>query len=163
MTSLWKAMPGFFTPNTPLYSEAGGDIMKGERNIAGAKKLLEEAGYDGRPITLRRRAGPADHQILWRCQADLLKRHGMTSISWRPTGVPSAPAAPEDAAEPGRLAHFPHWHAGADCVNPAPYTAMRANGDNAWFGWPNNQAVEAARDQWFAASDLAGEKAASTR
>jgi len=22
-TSLWKALPGFFTPNTPLYTEEG--------------------------------------------------------------------------------------------------------------------------------------------
>ena len=44
-------MPGFFTPGTPLYSEAGGEILKGQRDIEGAKKLLAEAGYAGQPVT----------------------------------------------------------------------------------------------------------------
>jgi peptide/nickel transport system substrate-binding protein len=43
-TSLWKACPSFFTPGTALYTEAGGDVLKGKRDIEGAKKLLAEAG-----------------------------------------------------------------------------------------------------------------------
>ena len=31
---------------------------------------------------------------------------------------------------------FHTWHAGADCVNPAAYIAIRATGEKAWFGWP---------------------------
>src|SRR3981189_1874773 len=50
-TSLWKPLPGFFTPNTPLYSEEGGEILKGPRNLDGAKKLLEQSGYAGQPVT----------------------------------------------------------------------------------------------------------------
>src|SRR6202011_1853970 len=46
-TSLWKPLPGFFTPGTPLYTEAGGEILKGKRDIAAAKKLLAESGYSG--------------------------------------------------------------------------------------------------------------------
>src|ERR1700687_1803279 len=42
-TSLWKPLPGFFTPDTPLYSEEGGEILKGKRDIAAAKKLLAES------------------------------------------------------------------------------------------------------------------------
>ena len=33
-TSLWKPLPGFFTPNTPLYTEEGGEILKGKRDFA---------------------------------------------------------------------------------------------------------------------------------
>ena len=32
-TSLWKPLPGFFTPGTPLYTEEGGEILKGKRDI----------------------------------------------------------------------------------------------------------------------------------
>ena len=49
--SLWKPLPGFFTPGTPLYTEAGGEILKGKRDIDGAKKLLAEGGYTGQPVT----------------------------------------------------------------------------------------------------------------
>ncbi|MFY0080418.1 ABC transporter substrate-binding protein, partial [Acinetobacter baumannii] len=34
-TSLWKACPSFFTPGTALYTEAGGDVLKGKRDIEG--------------------------------------------------------------------------------------------------------------------------------
>src|SRR6201992_2124692 len=49
-TALWKTLPGFFTPGTPLYSEEGGDVLK-QRNIAAAKKLLAEAGYANEPVS----------------------------------------------------------------------------------------------------------------
>ena len=43
-TSLWKRLPGFFTPGTELYSEEGGEVLKGPRNLEAAKKLLAESG-----------------------------------------------------------------------------------------------------------------------
>ncbi len=55
---------------------------------------------------------------------------------------------------------FHTWHSGADCINPAPYTAIRANGDKAWFGWPDSPEVENEISNWFAAKNLAEEKAA---
>ena len=30
--ALWKTLPSFFTPGTPLYTEDGGDILKGKRD-----------------------------------------------------------------------------------------------------------------------------------
>ena len=45
--TLWKSLPSFFTPGTPVYTEAGGEILKGPRKYDEAKKLLAEAGYKG--------------------------------------------------------------------------------------------------------------------
>ena len=55
---------------------------------------------------------------------------------------------------------FHTWHAGADCINPAAYTAIRANGDKAWFGWPDAPEVEKDIVTWFDAKNLDEEKAA---
>src|SRR5437763_2470015 len=49
--TLWKPLPGFFTPGTPLYSEEGGDVLKGPRRLDAAKRLLAESGYSGEPVT----------------------------------------------------------------------------------------------------------------
>ena len=49
--TMWKPLPGYFTPGTPLYNEDGGEILKGKRDIAGAKKLLAESSYKGEPVT----------------------------------------------------------------------------------------------------------------
>jgi peptide/nickel transport system substrate-binding protein len=49
---LVKPMPGYFPPSTPLYTEEGGDILKGPRKLGAAKRLLAESGYAGEPVTL---------------------------------------------------------------------------------------------------------------
>src|SRR5262249_20053330 len=48
---LWKASPAFFTRGTPLYSENGGEILKGPRRLDAAKRLLADSGYSGQPVT----------------------------------------------------------------------------------------------------------------
>src|SRR5262249_52995801 len=50
--SLWKPMPGYFTPGAPLYTEEGGEILKGPRRLDAAKRLLSESGYAGESVTL---------------------------------------------------------------------------------------------------------------
>jgi len=161
---LWKKMPSFFTPDTPLYTEEGGDLLKGPRDYEGAKKLLKEAGYDGQPITLLVAQDQPITKAFGDVSADLLKRIGMNldfvATDW---GTVGARRAVKEPPGKGGWHVFHSWHAGADCINPASYTALRANGDQAWFGWPKSDAVEAARDEWFAAPDLEAEKAAMAK
>ena len=162
--SLWKPLPGFFTPGTPLYTEEGGEILKGKRDIDGAKKLLAESGYTGQPVT----CVVAQDQPITKAQgdvtADLLKRIGMNvdfvATDWGTVGQRRAQKSPPGQ---GGWAMFHTWHAGADCVNPAVYIAVRANGDKAWFGWPNVPEVEKEVTDWFEAKNLEEEKAAVRR
>ena len=137
--ALWKPLPGFFTPDTPLYTEEGGEILKGKRDLDAAKKLLAESGYSGQPVTCL----VAQDQPITKAQgdvtADLLKRLGMNvdfvATDWGTVGARRAQKTPPGQ---GGWKMFHTWHAGADCINPAAYTAIRANGDKAWFGWPNS-------------------------
>ena len=160
---LWKPLPGFFTPDTPLYNEEGGEILK-MRDIEGAKKLLAESGYSGQPVT----CVVAQDQPITKAQgdvtADLLKRLGMNvdfvATDWGTTGQRRAQKSPPGQ---GGWAMFHSWHAGADCINPAAYTAIRANGDGAWFGWPKSEEVEREVTAWFDAKTLDEEKAAMRR
>jgi peptide/nickel transport system substrate-binding protein len=162
-TNLWKPLPGFFTPGTPLYSEAGGEILKGPRNLDAAKKLLAESKYAGEPVTCL----VAQDQAITKAQgdvtADLLKRLGMNvdfaAIDWGTVGARRAQKTPPGQ---GGWNMFHTWHAGADCISPAPYHAVRANG-KAWFGWPDSPEVETEITSWFDAKDLNEEKAAIAR
>ena len=82
----WIAPRG---PETPGYTEAGGDILKGPRNIDAAKRLLAEGGYSGQPVTCL----VAQDQPITKAQgdvtADLLKRLGMNvdfvATDWAPS------------------------------------------------------------------------------
>ncbi|MDQ2803655.1 MAG: ABC transporter substrate-binding protein, partial [Pseudomonadota bacterium] len=79
------------------------------------------------------------------------------AIDW---GTVGARRTKKDPVAQGGWNIFHTWHAGADCVNPAPYTALDASGDTAWFGWPKSDKVEAAIAEWYAAPNLDAEKAA---
>ena len=162
--NLWKPIPGFFTPGTPLYTEEGGDILKGPRNLDAAKKLLAESGYKGEPVTCVVGQDLAPAKAQGDVTAELLKRLGMNvdfvATDW---GTVGARRAKKDLPSAGGWNMFHTWHAGADCTNPSSYTAIRANGDKAWFGWPDVPAVEAEVVNWFDAKNLDEEKAAIAR
>ena len=159
--NLWKPLPGFFTPGTPLYTEEGGEILKGPRDLDGAKKLLAQSGYAGEPVTCL----VAQDQPITKAQgditADLLKRLGMNvdfaAIDWGTVGARRAMKTPPGQ---GGWHMFHTWHSGADCVNPAVAIGVRASGDKAWFGWPASPEVEAQVSAWYEAKTLEEEKAA---
>jgi len=157
---LWKPLPSFFTPGTPVYNEAGGEILK-QRNLEAAKRLLAESGYRNEPVVCVVAQDNPLVKGMGDVTADLLKRIGFNvdfvATDWGTVGSRRASKAPPSQ---GGWNMFHTWHAGPDCINPAAYTAIRANGDNAWFGWPNSPEVEGARDEWFAATDTAAERAA---
>ena len=158
--NLWKPVPGYFTPNTPLYTEEGGEILK-MRNVEAAKKLLAESGYKGEPVVCVVAQDQPITKAMGDVTADLLKKIGMNvdfvATDW---GTVGARRAKKEPPGQGGWGMFHTWHAGADCINPAAYTAIRANGDKAWFGWPDSPEVEAQVTAWFDAPDLAAEKAA---
>ena len=160
---LWKPLPGFFTPDTPLYNEEGGEILK-QRNLAAAKRLLAESGYSGQPVTCVVAQDLAFVKAQGDVTADLLKRLGMNvdfvATDWGTVGARRAQKTPPGQ---GGWGMFHTWHAGADCINPAAYTAIRANGDKAWFGWPDSPKVEQEVTAWFNAPSLDEEKAAMRR
>jgi peptide/nickel transport system substrate-binding protein len=158
---LWKPLPGFFTPGTALYTEEGGDILKGLRNLDAAKKLLAQSGYAGQPVTCLVAQAIAITKAQGDVTADLLKRLGMNvdflAIDWGTVGARRAVKTPPGQ---GGWQMFHTWNAGSDCVNPAPYPNIRANGDMAWFGWPDVPEVEREVTNWFDARSLDEEKAA---
>lgn len=157
--NLWKPIPGFFTPGTPLYTEAGGEILK-MKSIDAGKKLLAEGGYAGEPVTCVVAQDQPNLKPMGEVTADLLKKLGMNvdfvATDWGTVGARRAQKTPPGQ---GGWNMFHTWHAGADCLNPAPYTAIRGNADKAWFGWPNSPEVEKQVSAWFDAKDLTEEKA----
>jgi peptide/nickel transport system substrate-binding protein len=162
--ALWKPLPGFFTPDTPLYSEAGGEILKGKRDFDAAKKLLAESGYSGQPVTCVVAQDQSVTKAFGDVTADLLKRMGMNvdfvATDW---GTVGSRRAQKTAPGQGGWQVFHTWHSGADCINPAAYTAIRANGDKAWFGWPTSATVEKEVTAWFDAKTPDEEKTAISR
>ena len=160
-TSLWKRIPGFFTPGTPLYTEVGGDILKGPRRIEEAKRLVREAGHAGTNVVMLVAQDVQIVKVQGDVTADVLEKIGLkvdyVATDWGTVGTRRTSKEPPSR---GGWNIFFSWFGGADCATPASYTALRANGAQAWFGWPDSPETEAGRNEWFAASTPEAEKAA---
>jgi peptide/nickel transport system substrate-binding protein len=96
--------------------------------------------------------------------ADLLKKIGITvdfvATDWGTVGQRRA-----SKNEPGKggWGMFHTWHAGADCASPVGNIGIKAGGDKAWFGWPDNPLVEKELASWYDAKSLDEEKAIIAR
>jgi peptide/nickel transport system substrate-binding protein len=156
---LWKPVAGFFPPGTPLFTEAGGDVLKGKRDYAAAKKLLAEAGYNGEKIVLLAATDMAPVKAQADVTADTLRQIGMNvdyqAIDW---GTMAARRASMKPVSEGGWNIFHTWTAGADASSPATYPQIYCTGKASWFGWPTNETVQADIADWYAAPDLAAEK-----
>ncbi len=157
---LWQESASFFTPNTPLWSDYGGDVLK-QKSIKDGRKLVSEAGHQGTKVVL---IVGTDIQIT-KAQsdvtADLLDKLGLkvdyVATDWGTVGARRASKAPPDQ---GGWNVFHTWHAGVDCVNPGSQPAYYTTGDKAWFGWPKSEYVQSKIDAWFAADSFEQEKVA---
>jgi peptide/nickel transport system substrate-binding protein len=160
---MWKPLPGFFTPGTPLYTEEGGEILKGPRKLDAAKRLLAESGYAGQPVTSMAAQDIAWFKAWGDITADLLTRLDMkvdyAAVDW---GTVQARRL-QRSSGPGSWHAYVNGHVGVDCANPATNKAVRATGDEAFFGWPSSREVEAEVAACFDAKTLDEEKMAVRR
>jgi peptide/nickel transport system substrate-binding protein len=160
---MWKPMPGFFTPGTPLYNEEGGDLLKGPRDLDAARRLLAESGYAGEVVTAMAAQDIGFHKAWGDVTADLLTRIGMkvdyAAVDWGTVVARRAQKSP--TGQGGWQIFHTGWY-GVDCVDPT-FKALRANGDRAFFGWPDIPQVEAEISAWYDAGTFDEEKAIARR
>jgi peptide/nickel transport system substrate-binding protein len=156
--SLWKPMPGYFPPRTPLYTEEGGDILKGPRKVEAAKRLLAESGYAGEPVTLMAAQDLFHHKAWGDVTVGLLKQLGMkvdfAAVDW---GSLIARRLQKSPPRQGGWQMLITGYFGIDFADPSS-RSLRANGDEPANGWANSPQVEAEIVAWYDAASLDEEK-----
>jgi peptide/nickel transport system substrate-binding protein len=161
--SLWKPMPGYFPPGTPLYTEEGGDILKGPRKLDAAKRLLAESGYAGEPITLMAAQDIAHHKAWGDMTVDLLKQLDMkvdfAAVDW---GTLIARRTQKSPPHQGGWQMFITGYFGVDFADPSN-RSLRANGNEPPNGWANNPQIEAEIAAWYDATSSDEEKTIARR
>jgi peptide/nickel transport system substrate-binding protein len=150
----WKLCPSFFTCGTPMASTTGSEALTGKRDFDKAKRLIAEAGYKGEKIVVLDAVDtPVPHSHA-RVAADLLRKLGLNveiaASDWGNLTVRRASKKPID--EGGWNVFGTSWF-GADMLNPGLNQSLRTNGDAAWFGWPEDDKLEALRSQWMRTTD----------
>jgi len=148
---LRKRMAGFFTPGTALYNEDGDTTLARGGDLAAARKLLAETGYKGEPIGMMVGQDVFNMKATGDVAADMFRKIGLT-VEYIATDFATIQARRGKKRDPiaqGGWHTFQVSHAGTDCINPAAYLGLRANGEKAWFGWPSSPAVEAGIAEWY--------------
>ena len=163
-TALWKRVAGYFPPGTPLFTEQGGEVLKGPRDLEGAKALLREAGYNGERIVLMGATDQPPAKAQADVTADMLQRLGMNVdyqvMDW---GTMTARRASMKPPAEGGWHIFHTWAAGVGSSSPATYPHIYCTGKAAWFGWPTDDQVQADIAAWYEADGPAAEQAAAAK
>ena len=120
---------------------------------------MEESGYGGERVVLM---APSDYpliQALCQVTRDLLQTVGIeveyASMDW---GTLVQRRASREPPDKGGWNAFCTTYEGLSVATPASHFPLRGNGRNGWFGWPTSPRIEALRDAWFDAPDLAAQR-----
>jgi peptide/nickel transport system substrate-binding protein len=150
---------GVFTPGTPLANDAGLDPLRGPRSVERARAALQAAGYRNDPIRLLAPTDIVTPAALSQVAGDMLRRIGvnldMVMMDW---GTAVQRRASREPLDRGGWSVLCTAFDAYDFLNPAAHFPLRANGAGAWFGWPEVPRLEALRDAWFEAPDLAAQQ-----
>ena len=149
----YKTCAAMFICDTPFATDAGAEHLISS-DVERSRKLLEEAGYDGTPVTLMH---STDLQVLTNLAPvakQLLERGGFTvdmqSMDWQT--LVSRRARKEPPEEGGWSAFMTSWTAG-DVLNPISTAGLIASCDKAFFGWPCDEELERLRADFAKETD----------
>ncbi|QDL96221.1 ABC transporter substrate-binding protein [Rhodopseudomonas palustris] len=153
-----------FGCGTPLATDVdSAPVTKGD-DMAEAKKALAESGYDGTPVVLM---APGDVVTL-KAQpivaAQLLREAGfkvdLQATDWQT--VVSRRASQKPPAEGGWNIFFTNWVV-PDVMNPVANVMLNGKGKTGgWFGWPQDDKMEALLDKFVRATSPEDQKAIAT-
>ncbi len=157
---LWKAGVGFYPLSSPMATQADLGVLEGKRDMARVKQDLARAGYNGERVVVMVATDLPALNALGLVGSDMLKRAGMNvdvqSMDW---GTVIQRRASREPIDKGGWSVFFTSFFGLDQFTPAVHLGLRGNGRAGWFGWADMPKIEALRDQWLQAPDLASQKA----
>lgn len=151
---------GFFPARSSMANAAGIEALSGPRDLVKARRLIAESGYRNEPIVLLSASdNPAVHAQALVAEA-LFRQLGLNvQLAESDWGTLVARVVKKDPVEQGGWSCIVVPFAGFTADNPGTSFILRGNGPGAWFGWPTEPRLEALRQQWLDAPDIATQKA----
>ncbi len=147
---------GFFAPSSAYASSAGMENFSPNPDLNALRRAIQDAGYQGEKVVFLGAADVPRITAICEVGADVLTKIGLNvdyvSLDWGTVVQRIYNKAPTNE---GGWSIFGSMWGGLDWDNPAGNAALRGNGKDAWFGWPENPKLEAIRDQWLHATDPA--------
>jgi peptide/nickel transport system substrate-binding protein len=151
---------GLFAPTMPMTNTAGLENFTKPRNIALAKKMIADSGYNGEPAMIM---SPSDQPALAQLSEvarELFQKIGLKvdlqTMDW---GSVVTRRANQNPVDKGGWGAFISVMSPLTSANPGSMLILRGNGKQGWFGWPTDPQLEVMREAWFDAPDLPAQKA----
>jgi peptide/nickel transport system substrate-binding protein len=155
---------GVFTPGGPMASEAGLHVFAGPRDLAACKRALAEAGYKGERVVLLSGTDVPRINAICEVMADVCRKLGMNvdvvATDWGTVNQRILSPKPLDQ---GGWSMFGIFSGGLDHLSPAYHLVIRGNGRAGVPSWLTDAPLEDLRTAWFAAPDLAAQKAVAAQ
>ena len=147
-----------------MANHAGLEVLTGPRDLGLARKLIADSGYKGEPIVLISPTDTPPFAALAQVARGLFLELGL-NVDFKEMDFGSVITRRVSQAPPanGGWNCFNQLWATANATNPGNSLALRANGKGASFGWPTDDPLEAMRQEWFDAPDLASQRAICER
>jgi peptide/nickel transport system substrate-binding protein len=157
----WRACYSFFVCGSPNETEAGSEPYQ-KQDLAKARELLKEAGYNGEKVTLINTHEIASIGALGDVTANNLKKLGINvEIADSDWGSLVARRAKKEAPDKGGWNLFHTTSGGASVYSPVTnFTIDSGCGRTNWFGWPCDEQSEALRRDYLRAPDETARRAA---
>jgi peptide/nickel transport system substrate-binding protein len=156
----YDAKVGFFTPGSAMASDAGMESLPTTPDMAALARQITDAGYKGERVVYLSVTDVPRINAIAEVGADMLRKLGMNvdeiATDWGTVVQRSVKREPLDK---GGWSVFASFTGGYDMSNPGSAQLLRGNGAGAYNGWPDSPQLEALRDQWLAADDLATQQA----
>ncbi|WP_137180889.1 ABC transporter substrate-binding protein [Roseomonas sp. AR75] len=157
--SRWADGIGAFPTSSPLSNDEGIAALMGPRSTDRAKEAIRAAGYNNERVVVLHPTDVVNNNTMTTVLTDLLQRSGLNAESansdW--ATVLQRRARQEPIAQGGWSALIVLF-GGVDLGNPGVHPLLRANGRQAWFGWPTSERLETLREEWLGAPDLDAQK-----
>jgi peptide/nickel transport system substrate-binding protein len=155
----WRDGIGCFPPGTALASDAGLAALAGPRDLARARAALAATGRAGSRAVVLNPADQVNNNALTLVAIDLMKKIGLDAVDatsdW---GTMLARRSRKDPPAQGGWNAVVVLFGGEDLTNPGGHPLLRANGGDAWFGWPSSPELETLRDAWLEAPDIEAQR-----
>lgn len=145
----WRAPMGYFLPNSKSANDAGMDFVRKPHSVDDVKRMLDAAKYSGEKIVFLHPTDQLVYNAMSTVVVDMFQKVGLNvdeqMTDWG-TVVQRRPS--KEPLEKGGWSMFPAGAPGPEYVDPLLANTLRSNGSKAWFGWPDDPALEAAYDAW---------------
>ncbi len=155
--SAWRVCRSQYPCGTTYGTEVDLPVQKGD--LETAKKMIQEAGYNGQKAVIINPTDFATIGPLGDITYDMFKKIGINAeLQATDWGSVVQRRATKEPVEKGGWSVFHTWFTGGFILNPVVTAPFRGQGAIGWFGWYDNPKIEQMTQEWLDAKDEDGRK-----